>query len=371
MHVLAAMYSFKGTLSAPEACECVRRGLLKARPDLQVTACPMTDGGEGTLDVLLNRPGGIRITREVSGPIHGRPVQATYGWLPESKTAIVEMAQASGLLLVSGADRNPMKTTTFGTGELLRAALEQKPREVLLTVGGSATVDGGVGAAMAQGWRFLDDAGQPIGFGGEALLKISTIESPSAPFLAGCRVLCDVDSPLCGAQGAARVYGPQKGAMPGMVAGLERGLENLARVVKEQLGKDISVIPGGGAAGGLAAGAFAFMDAQLVPGSQAVIDALGLGDAIRDADYVITGEGRFDGQSARGKVVAGIAAVAKKCGVPVIVIAGDVAPESSSQGDIEFVRAIASRRPGMPLDQALKRAAELLEEAAAGAAARL
>ena len=206
-----------------------------------------------------------------------------------------------------------MKTTTFGTGELLRAALEQKPREVLLTVGGSATVDGGVGAAMAQGWRFLDDAGQPIGFGGEALLKISTIESPSAPFLAGCRVLCDVDSPLCGAEGAARVYGPQKGA----------------------------------------------------------IDALGLGDAIRDADYVITGEGRFDGQSARGKVVAGIAAVAKKCGVPVIVIAGDVAPESSSQGDIEFVRAIASRRPGMPLDQALKRAAELLEAAAAGAAARL
>jgi len=370
MRVLVSMDSFKGTLSAPEACECVRRGLLKARPDLEVTACPMADGGEGTLDVLLGRPGGVRMEREVAGPFPGRRVRAAFGWFPESQTAVVEMAQASGLLLVPGADRNPMKATTFGTGELLRAALELQPREILLTVGGSATVDGGTGAAMALGWRFLDEKGNPAGFGGEALSKIRKIEPPPACFSSRFRVLCDVDSPLCGPDGAARVYGPQKGATPVMVAELERGLENLARAVREQLGKDITAIPGGGAAGGLAAGAAAFMNADLVPGSQAVIEAIGLKSEIRGADYVITGEGRFDRQSARGKVVAGVAATAKECGVPVIVIAGDV-DASASKGRMEILRAIAARRPGMPLDAALKRAAVLLEEAAAGAASSL
>ncbi|MGD9873977.1 MAG: glycerate kinase [Kiritimatiellia bacterium] len=369
MRVLVAMDSFKGTLSAKDACRCVKRGLLKARPDLEVVTRPMADGGEGTLDVLLETSGGNRIAMDAHGPIFGRKVRAAFGWIPKTKLALVEMAQASGLLLVSGAERDPMKTTTFGTGELLRAALELHPDKILLAVGGSATVDGGVGAAMALGWRFLDPAGRPVGYGGGELRKIASIVPPRERFPVKCSVLCDVDNPLCGAHGAARVYGPQKGASPDAVVELERGLQHLAQLVNEKLGLDIAAIPGGGAAGGLAGGAAAFMNAELVPGSQAVIEAIGLEDEIRKADYVITGEGRFDGQSARGKVVAGMASVAQKHGVPVIVLAGDVVPYAAEKGEMFFERAISARLPGMPLDEALARAAELLECAAAQAAA--
>lgn len=371
MRVVVAMDSFKGTLSAQEACECVRRGLLGARPGMDVVMCPMADGGEGTLDVLLGNPGGRRMTREVSSPIFGRRVRASYGWFPARKLAVVEMAQASGLLLVSGEDRNPMETTTYGTGELLRAALELHPEHVLLAVGGSATVDGGTGAAAALGWRFLDRSGEPAGYGGKSLLKIETIVPPAEKYSAEIRVLCDVDSPLCGPQGAARIYGPQKGARPDMVAELEKGLDNLAQVVKDQLGMDIASIPGGGAAGGMAAGAVAFMGAGLVPGAQAVMEAIGLEEEIRKADHVITGEGRFDGQSARGKVVAGVAVCAKRHDVPVMVIAGDVDGDAAGKSGIVFRRAISARPAGMPVDEAMSRASELLTAAAKEAALSL
>src|ERR1017187_1683845 len=318
MKIVVALDKFKGSLTAAHACEIVRHTLLSVRPGLRVVMKPMADGGEGTAEVFHSAFGGEWFQHEVTGPLPKTLVNARYLWLPQERLAVVEMAQASGLVLLKTEQRNPLRTHSHGTGELLCYAASQGAQRILLAVGGSATVDGGVGAARAGGWRFVGANGKQVELGGGELERIVKIEDPKlAPelkeedfFNTSVEVLCDVDNPLCGEYGAAHVFGPQKGATPEMVDQLDAGLRHLAELVKTQLGKDIADVPGAGAAGGLAFGALAFMDAKLIPGVDAIAEAIGLDAALRGADWVITGEGRFGEKSLRGKVVSGVARLA-------------------------------------------------------------
>ncbi|MGO9243294.1 MAG: glycerate kinase [Verrucomicrobiia bacterium] len=371
MKIVVALDKFKGSLTAPRACEIVRDAIDSVQPGVTIVMKPMADGGDGTAEVLHAALGGQRLAREVSGPIPGTRVNASYLWLERERMAVVEMAHASGLALLKPGQRDPLRTTTLGTGELIGDSVAHGARRILLGVGGSATVDGGVGAAMALGWRFLDAQGRPVGFGGGELEKIERIEPPSDLRWPVIEVLCDVDNPLCGERGAARVFGPQKGATPEVVEQLDAGLRHLAKLVKEQLGKDIADIPGAGAAGGLAAGAVAFLGAQLVPGVETVMNVIGLDAELADADWVITGEGRFDEQSLRGKVLSGITKRARKYGVNVAVIAGSVrVPENVWRREgIEV--ALSTMDPGMKLDEAMALAERLLESAARQLVARI
>ena len=371
MKIVVALDKFKGSLTAPRACEIVRRVFESVHPGAVIVAKPMADGGDGTAEVLHLAHGGRWLAREVVGPLPEMRVNASYLWLEPERMAVVEMARASGLVLLKTEQRDPLRTTTFGAGELIGDSLERGAQRILLGVGGSATTDGGVGAAMALGWRFLDAQGKPVGLGGGELERIVRIVPSSHPGRAAIEVLSDVDNPLCGERGAARVFGPQKGATPEMVERLDAGLRHLAELVKEQLGKDIADAPGGGAAGGLAAGAVAFLDARLVPGVEAVIRVNGLEAEIADADWVVTGEGSFDKQSLRGKVVSGITKLAAQHGVNVAVLAGSVRvpQEVWRREGIKLV--LSTTDPGMKLDEAMASAEELLASAARQLAARI
>lgn len=371
MKGVVALDSFKGSLSAARACDIVARRLRAALPGSAWEARPMADGGEGTAETILNAGRGVWVGHRVMGPLPDRAVDARLAWLESPGTAVVEMASASGLTLISPRERNPLKTTTRGTGELVEVAIRKGARRVLLAVGGSATVDGGVGAAMALGWEFLDEHGDPVGLGGGELERIRTIRPPAAWSPPPVEVLCDVGNPLLGPDGAARVFGPQKGATPEMVERLEAGLANLARRVREQAGVDISTLSGGGAAGGLAAGAVAFLNARLVSGARVVMEATGLADAIAGADWVITGEGRFDETSLRGKVVSGVAEAARVRGVPVAVLAGRVALSEEAWRPAGIEAAVACAPPGMGSHEAMARAEELLDAAAGALALKL
>ncbi len=355
MKVVVAMDSFKGSLTAVRACDVVAEAIRLTVPDAVVVTKPMADGGEGTATTLMAAAGGRWIEAEVMGPLPEMRVAGGFAWLPQTRTAVVEMAVASGLPLLKPDQYNPLETTTFGAGQLIQAAIEYGAEQVLLAIGGSATVDGGVGAAMALGWRFLKCDGREIGLGGGQLSEIRQIVPPSpsesekpeaagrgdlqplASSLQSIKVLCDVDNPLCGEHGAARVYGPQKGATPEMVETLDAGLAHLAGLVRSQLGLNIKDLPGAGAAGGLAAGAVAFLDGQLVCGVDEVIAQNGLREELADADWVVTGEGKFDHQSLRGKVVSGVTRAAREAGAKVAVIAGQVQlpPEVRAQAGIE------------------------------------
>jgi glycerate kinase len=362
--IVVALDKFKGSLTAPRACDIVRDALLSARPEVHVVTTPMADGGEGTDEVLLATLGGEWILQPVMGPLPQMSCAARYVWLPKDATAVIAMANASGLVLLKPGQQNPLLTTTYGTGELIRAAIEHRARRIWLAVGGSATVDGGVGAAMAIGWRFLDAQGRPVGFGGGELERIARIERPDKLRIPAVEILCDVDNPLCGQHGAARVFGPQKGATPAMVERLDAGLQHLGKLVKEQLGKDIVDVAGAGAAGGLAGGALAFMDARIVSGIETVIQASGMDAELANADWVVTGEGRFDTQSLRGKVVSGIARLAAKHGVRVIVLAGSVQVSEEIYRREGIDLALSTMKPGMELNEALASAEELLASAA-------
>jgi glycerate kinase len=362
--IVVALDKFKGSLTAPRAGEIVRDALLSVRPEWHVIMKPMADGGDGTDEALCAALGGEWITHPVMGPLPPMVCAARYAWLDSEATAVVAMASASGLVLLKPEQRNPLLTTTYGTGELIHAAVERGAKRIWLGVGGSATVDGGVGAAMALGWRFLDARGESIGFGGGELERIERLEAPADLIMPHVEVLCDVDNPLCGEHGAARVFGSQKGATAAMVERLDAGLRHLAKLVKEQLGKDIAQVPGAGAAGGLAAGAMAFMDARLVPGVDAVIRACGLESELVDVDWVITGEGCFDEQSLRGKVVSGVARLAAKYCVKVAVLAGSVQVSKEIYRREGINVALATTKPGMELSEAMARAEELLASAA-------
>lgn len=371
MKIVVATDSFKGTLRADQACDIIAKTLRKTLSDVTVVVKPMADGGEGTALAMIRAGNGKWIPRTVMGPLPQMQVQAGFVWFDDA-TAMVEMASASGLELLSAEQLNPMETTTYGTGELIRAATEYGATKVLLAVGGSATVDGGIGAAAALGWRFLDSRGAEVPLGGKGLAGLASIGVPrvNPPLLTNgsqppqVEVLCDVDNPLCGEHGAARVYGPQKGATPTMVEELEAGLKNLAAVVRSQLGRESDNLPGAGAAGGLAAGAVAFMDASIVSGIETVMARSNLGAELESADWVITGEGSFDRQSLYGKVVSGVLRLARKSNTRVAVLAGQVRLPADQWRQNGIAAAIATKPDEMPLEQALKNSRALLASAA-------
>jgi glycerate kinase len=324
MRVLVCPDKFRGTLTARQAAEAIERGWRRERPGDVFDLAPLADGGEGTLDVLApaDEPATTRLRRRVRGPL-GEPVDAELGL--RGGVGIVEMARASGLELVAPARRDVTRSTTFGTGELMAAALEAGARRVLVCLGGSATNDGGVGMATALGGRFLDPAGRPIGQGGAALATLARIDLRAVH--AAWREIevlgvTDVDNPLCGPSGASAVFGPQKGATPEQVVALDRALAHLAAVAANDLGADRSRDPGAGAAGGLGFGLLAFLGARLRPGVEVVMEAVGLEPRVAAADLVITGEGSLDAQSLHGKVPAGVLDAARRAGVRAAIVSG-------------------------------------------------
>ncbi len=364
MKFVLAPDSFKESLSARRAAEAMERGVRAALLEAEVVLLPVADGGEGTAETLVWASGGTLHEATVTGPL-GTPVVARYGMLGDGETAVVEMAEASGLHLVPVDRRNPLVTTTFGTGELIRAALDRGARRLIVAIGGSATNDGGAGALQALGAQLLDGSGQPVGRGGGALAGIARIDLGALdPRLraVSMRVASDVTNRLHGPEGASVVFGPQKGATPEMVAVLDANLRRFADILRRDTGKDVGMLPGGGAAGGLGAG-LAACGGTIVPGIDLVLDALGFDAALRGATVVFTGEGRIDEQTPRGKVVAGVTCRAGRQGVPVIAFAGSVSPgyEALYARGLVAVQGIA---PGpATLEQALAGAEDNLARA--------
>jgi glycerate kinase len=367
--VLVAPDSFKGSLTAVAVAEAIERGVRAVFPEAEVVKVPIADGGEGTVEALVVATGGRVVESEVHGPL-GDPVRARWGVLGDGATAAIEMAAASGLPLVPAGRRDPRVTTTRGTGELLRAALDAGLRRVVVGIGGSATNDGGAGMARALGIRFLDDGGRELPEGGAALARLARVELAGVdPRLAGVDlvVACDVDNPLTGPRGASAVYGPQKGATPAMVQELDAALGRFADVARAATGRDVALLPGAGAAGGLGAGLLFFTPARLRPGVEIVLETTGFDARVRDADLVITGEGRTDFQTAMGKAPVGVAAAAKRHGVPVICLSGGLG-EGADEVLALGIDALASTVPApMALAEALAAGAALVEAAAARA----
>jgi glycerate 2-kinase len=369
VRILAAPDSFKGSLTAAEAAAAMARGVLQALPEAEVLTVPMADGGEGTLDALVAGIGGSIIAHTVTGPL-GTPVEACFGRLGDGRTAVIEMASASGLLLVPKGQRDPRMTTSYGTGELIRAALEHGASRILVAIGGSSTNDGGVGMIQALGGKLLKADGSPIGFGGAALLELDRIDlSGLDPRLQSVELLvaCDVDNPLTGPRGASAIYGPQKGATPAMVALLDGALGHLADVMARDLGIDVRNNPGAGAAGGLGAGLMGFLKASLRPGVEVVMEAFRLDELVQGAALVITGEGRTDIQTLAGKVAMGVARCAARHGVPAIVISGSVGADAAALHDHNVAALLSITSGPMTLDEAMQNGAVLLERATAQA----
>jgi len=333
LKIVIAPDSFKGCLTALQVCDAIERGLRVVRQDLEIVKVPMADGGEGTVQSLVEATGGRVVAETVEGPL-GKPTPATFGVLGDGRTAAIEMAAASGLPLVPPELRNPLLTTTYGTGQLIKAALDLGCRTLIVGIGGSATTDCGAGMAQALGARMLGvDAGEIQRVSGGEMAKVARIDSSGLdPRLAesDVRVACDVDNPLYGETGAAHVYGPQKGATPEIVRQLDDGLRHFAARMAEDLGAQVADVPGAGAAGGLGAGLVAFCGAKLESGVGIVIDTVGLLDTVKDADLVITGEGRVDFQTAFGKTPSGVADAAKQFGVPVVAVGGSIALDATS-----------------------------------------
>ncbi|MHC4123735.1 MAG: glycerate kinase family protein [Planctomycetota bacterium] len=364
MKIVIALDSFKGTLTAGNACRIVADAIAKSRPDIDIVIKPMADGGEGTATAMIESANGRWIPHKVTGPLFSTQADAGFGWFESEKTAVVEMASASGLELLSKDQLNPFETTTFGTGQLIKAACDYGAQKILLAVGGSATVDGGIGAAAALGWKFLDCHSKEVTLTGKSLEKISEIVPPININLPRTEVLCDVENPLCGPNGAAAIYGPQKGATPDMVELLDKGLKNLAEIAKEKLDCEIETLPGAGAAGGLAAGAVAFMNASLVSGIETIIAHSNLPSELKDADWVITGEGSFDRQSLMGKVISGITKLAHQFGTNVAVIAGQVKIDQKEYNQAGIKIALPCQKENLSLDYALANCEALLTTAA-------
>jgi glycerate 2-kinase len=331
MKIVIAPDSYKESLTALQVAAEIEAGFREIFPDAHYLKLPMADGGEGTVAALIAATGGSLREVDVTDPV-GRKITASYGLTGDGKTAIIEMAAASGLALVAPTLRNPLKTTSYGTGELIRAALDAGVDHLIVGIGGSATNDGGAGMLQALGVRLLDSTGGDIGFGGGSLERLHRIDAGGIDQrLKTCRieVACDVNNPLTGPKGASAVYGPQKGATPEMVAELDGNLGRFADLIRRRFGIDVDAVPGAGAAGGMGAALLAFLNAQLRPGIDIVMDAVGLDAAVRDADLVITGEGRIDSQTVHGKTPIGVARVARLHNKPVIGIAGSVSDDAS------------------------------------------
>ncbi|MEQ4311893.1 glycerate kinase [Pseudomonas syringae] len=324
MKIVIAPDSFKDSLSAQAVADAIASGLAETWPDAELIKCPMADGGEGTIEALLAACNGTLMSASVSGPL-GELVEAQWGWLADSKTAIIEMAMASGLQLLRLDQRNACVTSTEGTGQLILAALDAGAQRVILTIGGSATNDAGSGMLSALGARFLDADDQPLQPGGLALADLSRIDLGGFdPRLSAVRIeiAADVDNPLCGPNGASHIFGPQKGASPEHVMALDAALGCFADHSAKILGRDQRNSPGSGAAGGMGFAAKAYLNASFRAGVEVVADLTGLEQLLEGADLIITGEGRFDAQTLRGKTPLGVARVAQRQQVPVIVLAG-------------------------------------------------
>ncbi len=319
--VVVAPTAFKGTLGPNAVARALAGGVAAAWPATKITVTPLSDGGNGLIESYAAYAGGVEETHEVSGPL-GSPTYARL--LRSGGAAVVESAEACGLHLVPVERRDPLRASTLGVGQLLLAAARGGAAEIILGLGGSATVDGGSGMARALGWRFLDSEGRPLTEGGGALPELARIQRPGAGLGARVVTLCDVDNPLLGERGAARVYGPQKGAGPAAAKRLEAGLARLAEVIGEQLGVRVAELAGAGAAGGLGAGARAFLGAELVSGAAWMIEKVGLRDLISRADLLVSGEGRFDAQSGMGKLTGRVVEAARSAGVPVLLVCGSV-----------------------------------------------
>ncbi|WP_353740766.1 glycerate kinase [Pseudomonas fluorescens] len=366
MKIVIAPDSFKDSLSAQGVADAIALGLAQVWPDAQLIKCPMADGGEGTVESILAACEGQQRRTVVRGPL-GATVEAAWGWLPQSHTAIIEMAEASGLQLVPVAQRDACISSTFGTGQLIRAALDAGAQRVILAIGGSATNDGGAGAMQALGVKLLDAQGQTLSPGGLALAQLARVDlSEIDPRLAQARfdIAADVNNPLCGPHGASAIFGPQKGASPVQVEQLDRALGHFADHCATALNNDVRDEPGSGAAGGLGFAAKAFLGAQFKAGVEVVAELVGLADAVSGADLVITGEGRFDAQTLRGKTPFGVARVAREHGVPVIVIAGTLGDGYQALYEHGVDAAFALASGPMTLDQACAEAPRLLRERA-------
>lgn len=365
MRIVIAPDSFKGCLNALNAALAMRRGVQRVYPDSVIDMIPMADGGEGTVEAILCAVRGEKIKIDVTDPL-GRSIGAAYALVDEGETAIIEMAAASGLTLLSNQERNPRVTSTHGTGILIRNALDRGVKKILLGIGGSATNDGGVGLAVALGVKLLDAQGNELPQGGAALANLVNIDmSGLDPRLAKVQieVACDVQNPLCGPEGASVVYGPQKGANPEDIRVMDTALQNLGELLSRVAGTNLLELAGGGAAGGLGAGVVGFLGAKLRPGSQMVLEVADADEKIKHADLVLTGEGRTDFQTAYGKVPVGVSALAQKYSVPVLVISGSVEGSPDFLADVGVASCFSVAEGPVTLDEAFLKAEEQLERA--------
>jgi len=365
MRIIIAPQSFKGSLKAFEAAEAMGKGVKSYDCSIEIVLLPIADGGAGTVRALVEATGGKFLKANVHGPLGGM-VTSTWGILGDRDTAVIEVAAASGLDLIPNDKLDPMKSSTYGTGELILAALDSSCKKIIIGLGDSATVDGGVGIAQALGIKLLDVNNQPIPPGGAGLSRLKHIDiSGRHPLVTKCRILCacDVTNPLYGPDGTAYVYGPQKGATPDMVKQLDAALRNYAAVIKQDLGLDIANLPGAGAAGGLGAGLVALLGGTLQPGVDLICDSIGFDKYLVGSDLVITGEGRIDFQTAFGKTVVGIGRRARAAGIPVIAICGELGQGYNEvyQHGINVVISILSRC--MNWDEAMREAKGLLQDA--------
>lgn len=367
MKIVVAPDSFKGNLTAVEVANHIEAGIRQADKNIEVVKIPVADGGEGTVEALVEATGGEIVKKKVHGPLMTE-VDSFFGVLGDGKTAVIEMAACSGITLIPKEKLNPLLTTTYGVGELITAAKDFGCTKIILGIGGSATNDGGMGMAQALGYRFYDKQNNQIGQGGKYLCEVAGIDASNyCKEIDAIEIItaCDVNNPLCGLNGASYIYGPQKGATPEMIELLDKGLRNFADVIKKDLKKDIAEIPGSGAAGGLGGGIIAFLNsAKLCSGIDMVINTCNFEAAVKDCDLLITGEGRTDSQTAHGKAVVGLAKVAKKYNIPVLCLSG-----SLSEGYDEIYKhgvdaAFSSLIAPMTLEQALCASPQMLTQAA-------
>ncbi len=366
MRIIVAPDSYKGSVSALAVAQAMARGVQRVFPSADVCKVPIADGGEGTVEALVTATGGQFRQTQVTDPL-GNPITAWWGILGDGQTAVIEMAAASGLPLLAPEQRNPRLTTTFGTGELLRAVLDAGLRRIILGIGGSATNDGGVGMAQALGIHFTGADGAELPYGGAALAGLKQIDlSGLDPRLRETEitVACDVDNPLCGPRGASAVFGPQKGATPAIVAELDAALAHFAALATQATGRQAAEQPGAGAAGGLGAAMLFFTSARLRPGVDIVLDAVHFADVVQDADFVITGEGRTDFQTAFGKAPVGVAKVAKQFQVPVFCLSGALGDGTDTLLDHGIDALLSICDQPMTLEQAMRTGETLIEAAA-------
>lgn len=365
MNILVAPDKFRGSLEAAEVCNAIENGVRKAFPNAKVTSIPLADGGEGTSKILTQQANGSEVTVTALDPLN-RPLKATYGISVDHQVAFIEMAAASGLGLLKPEERNPLLTSTFGTGQLIVDALDKGVKTIILGIGGSATTDGGIGMAEALGFAFKDKDGHTLLPNGQSLGKIASIDVHNAdPRLALVSVVvaCDVTNPLFGKDGAAFVYGPQKGADSEMVVELDHGLQNLAQVATRVFGRDVSLVPGAGAAGGLGAGCMWFLNATLKDGISIVMEQCNIASLVELADLVITGEGKVDEQTLAGKVVKGLAGLCRSHHVPLAVVCGtlQITAEQAKAAGMTYAVSVLNRP--MDLNAAQTEAFQLVSDA--------